>query len=226
MSRGMPSRKALAAAVVVAGARGRVLFLKDSPGPAYDFLILTPYGVIAVTVRRTRHIRDCLEGILHDFREILDLIRAGDTCPGVYCEFWLWSPAGAMRFFQLEGFRLTELGITGLPLMPPVTGTFPGPVPPGDAQGIIPAGRPPGPGRIPDTHAGTAAGRDDPGQPAAPGPALPTAADQSYARFLRNISAAIRRQKEAGGAVGDPPAGHSPARPAGKDGVSPLKHQA
>ena len=108
MSKGMPSQKAFDAAVAIAGTRGEVIFLKTWPGSACDFLIRTPYGIVAVTVRRTRRIRAGIDEIAYEYRETLNLIRAADHCPGIWCEFWLWSPYGTMRFFEIDGFRLTS----------------------------------------------------------------------------------------------------------------------
>jgi hypothetical protein len=83
----MPSKKAFDAAVGIAGTRGEVIFLKTWPGSACDFLIRTPYGIIAVSVRRTRRIRADIAEIAMEYNETLNQIRAADHCPGIWCEF-------------------------------------------------------------------------------------------------------------------------------------------
>jgi len=103
-----------------------VVFVRTWPGSACDFLILTPYGIVATCVRRTRRIRAGPEEIVQDFRETLNRIRVSGHCAGISSEFWLWCPYGTMRFFQLEGFTLVEISMAGLPLVPPVTGEIAG----------------------------------------------------------------------------------------------------
>ncbi len=126
MSRGRASEQAFAAAVAVARARGQVVFVRAWPTSACDFLLLTPYGIVAVCVRRTRRIRAEPEEIVRDYRETLNRIRANGHCAGISTEFWLWCPYGTMRFFLLEGFTLVEISIFGLPLVPSVTGEIAG----------------------------------------------------------------------------------------------------
>jgi hypothetical protein len=226
MSKGMPSRKAFDAAVAVARARGQVIFLQAGPDFASDFLVITPYGIIAVCVRRTRRIRTGIDEIAYEYRETLNLIRAADTCPGMYCEFWLWSPYGAMRFFQIEGFRLTEISLTGLPLVPAVTGKFAGQ--PGNCTktpGIIPGIAPAGQRESPENVPGGATGQKN---PAAVSPVLvparPAPAEPHYIRFLRRRNAGIQRKKEeARAAGGEPGARPSPVLPGPGEGGSPAE---
>ena len=226
MSKGMPSKKAFDAAVAIAGTRGQVIFLQDRPGTACDFFVLTPYGIIAVCVRRTRRIRAGIDEITYEYRETLNLIRAADNCPGVYCEFWLWSPHGTMRFFEVDGFRLTELSLTGLPLVPSVSGRFTG-LP--DTCRKTPAPLPDsghaGQTNFPEKVSGTAAGQKNPAALSlVPAPALPAPAEPHYIRFLRRRNAEIQRSKEESRDTGgEPGARPSPVLPGPGEGGSPAE---
>jgi hypothetical protein len=223
MSKGMPSKKAFDAAVAIAGTRGQVIFLQDRPGSFCDFLVLTPYGIIAVCVRRTRRSRADIAEIAREFNGTLNTIRAADHCPGIYCEFWLWSPYGTMRFFEVEGLRLTELGLTGLPLVPAVTGKFTGAAihrteMPAILSGIVQAGQP----DSPEKGAGTATGRKNPAAVSlVPAPAQPVPTEPHYIRFLRRRNAEIQRKKEgAAVTIGKPVAGPAPVLPGPGEGGS------
>jgi hypothetical protein len=103
-----------------------VIFLRHYPGTTSDFLISTPGGIIAVCTRRARRLHGTLAEIAEFYRETLALVSAAELFPGILREFWLWSPYGAMRFFRMEGLVLNELDRQGVPLSPPVTGTFAG----------------------------------------------------------------------------------------------------
>ena len=203
----MPSKKAFDAAVAIAGTRGEVIFLKTWPGSACDFLIRTPYGIIAVSVRRTRRIRAGIDEIAYEYRETLNLIRAADNCPGIYCEFWLWSPYGTMRFFEIDGFRLNELSLTGLPLVPLVTGRFAGqPDTCKQTPATMPdtgrAGQPDSPEKVP----GAAPHQKNPAAVSLfPPPARPAPAEPPSIRFLRRRNAEIQRKKEEARAAGGGP---------------------
>jgi hypothetical protein len=226
VSKGMPSRKAFDAAVAIASARGEVIFLKTRPGSACDFLIRTPYGIIAVTVRRTRRIRAGIDEIAYEYRETLNLIRASDTCPGIYCEFWLWSPYGTMRFFGIDGFRLTELSLTGLPLVPPVSGRFAGqPDTCMDTPATMPDTGHAGQTNFPEKVPGAAAGQKNPDAASmVPAPAQPAPAEPHYIRFLRRRNAEIQRKKEESRAAGgEPDARPSPVLPGPGEGGSPAE---
>jgi len=204
MSRGMPSAKALDAALAIARARGRVVIVHTWEGYDCDFLIDSPHGLSAVCIRRTRRIRASLAEIAEHYRETLNMIRAGGHCAGVACEFWLWSPYGSMRFFQVEGFGLVELTLLGIPLMPPVTAKFSGMMEtrrksPKKIPGTISADEKISPGNSPG------ADRKSPG-PAGAGPAPGTTREPAPVRYLRWRNAELQRRKEEGrGAGGSPP---------------------
>jgi hypothetical protein len=196
MSRGMPSEKALNAALYVARGRGRVVMVGSWEGRDCDFLIDSPYGLSAITVRRTRRIRASLAEIAERYRETLNAIRAGGHCGGVACEFWLWSPYGSIRFFAVEGFELLELTRFGLPLMPPVTEKF-GSMP---ATGRkipekIPDAAAGGPKNLPEKMPDTNAKESTPG-PADTAAGRPAPPEPAPVRYLRRRNAEIQRKKE------------------------------
>ena len=227
VKKGRVSKKAFDAAVAIAGTRGEVIFLQDRPGSFCDFLVFTPYGIIAVTVRRTRRIRAGIDDIAYEYRETLNQIRSADTCPGVWCEFWLWSPYGAMRFFEIDGFRLNELSLTGLPLVPPVSTRFAGQPDtctqkPAIIAGIAPAGQPDSPQNVP----GAATGQKNPAAVSpVPAPARPAPAESPAIRFLRWRNREIQRKKEQESrpAGGEPGARPSPVLPGPGEGGSPAE---
>ncbi|MCK9580304.1 MAG: hypothetical protein M0Q92_07615 [Methanoregula sp.] len=227
MSKGIPSKKAFDAAVAIASTRGQITFLQDWPGSFCDFLVMTPYGILAVSVKRTRRIRAEVAEIAMDFNETLNMIRAADHCPGIYCEFWLWSPYGTMRFFEVEGFRLTELGLTGLPLVPLVTGKFSGQ--PGNSTetpatlpGIVQAGQTDSPEKGP----GTTTGRKNPAAISlVPAPAQPAPPEPHYIQYLRHRNAEIQRKNEEAAVTGGKPvAGPTPVLPGPGEEGSPAEN--
>ena len=121
MSRGMPSFKALAAAVMVAQLRGQVISLRQYPGTTCDFLISGAGGLAAVGVRRSLRITASLAEIARQYHDTLARICSAEHAPGIAREFWLWSNHGSMRFFLIEGAVLIEINRHGVPLNPPVS---------------------------------------------------------------------------------------------------------
>jgi hypothetical protein len=196
----MPSAKALDAALAIARARGRVVIVHTWEGYDCDFLIDSPHGLSAVCIRRTRRIRASPAEIAEQYRETLNVIRAGGHCSGVACEFWLWSPYGSMRFFQVEGFGLVELTLLGVPLMPPVTAKFSGvPDMRRKSAGKITGDAPAGEKNSPDKFPGAGADPKMPG-PAGASPATGQAGIRESApvRYLRRRNAELQRRKEEG----------------------------
>jgi hypothetical protein len=178
MSRGKPSKKAFAAAVPVAQARGQVIFLRHYPGTTSDFLISEPSWLTVVTTRRSRRVHAMIDEIARKYHETLAGIRSAEHPPGVDREFWLWSPYGTMRFFWIEGSVMVEIDRSGVPLNPPVSATISaqkigGSNAAGKIAGEQPAGKNPGepdPGKksVPEKFTVPGAGAQPPG---IPGPA-------------------------------------------------------
>ncbi|MDD1690537.1 MAG: hypothetical protein LUQ66_07740 [Methanoregula sp.] len=109
MSRGLPPKKALEAALLLARLRGQVImFRQDAEAPG-DFMIIGPEGIIVVRVRRTRHLRVTLKAVEFQQQEALALLHSADLVPEILRELWLWCPFGSMRFFRLEDQGLVEL---------------------------------------------------------------------------------------------------------------------
>lgn len=122
MSRGIPSQKALNAALPVAQARGEVMFFRQDPGTPCNFLINYNGGGAVVHIRRTRRLYCTIPEIIAQNIEPLDRLRSAVLSPGITREFWLWSPYGTMRFFRVEDATLIELDRQGEPLKPPAGG--------------------------------------------------------------------------------------------------------
>ena len=122
MSRGIPSQKALDAALPVAQARGEVMFFRQDPGTPCNFLINYAGGGVVVRIRRARRLHCTMPEIVTQNSESLDLLRSAVLSPGITREFWLWSPYGTMRFFRVEDAGLIELDRKGEPLKPLVFG--------------------------------------------------------------------------------------------------------
>jgi hypothetical protein len=118
MSRGIPSQKAIDAALPVAQARGEVMFFQQDPGTPCNFLINYAGGGAVVRIRRTRRLHCTMHEIAAQNIESLDLLRSAALSPGITREFWLWSPYGTMRFFRVEDDGLIELDRHGEPLKP------------------------------------------------------------------------------------------------------------
>jgi len=123
MSRGIPSKKALDAALPVAQARGEVMFFRQDPGTPCNFLINYAGGGAVVRIRRARRLHCTIPEIVVQNIEPLDLLRSATISPGITREFWLWSPYGTMRFFRVEDAGLIELDRKGEPLKPLVPGS-------------------------------------------------------------------------------------------------------
>jgi hypothetical protein len=130
-----------------------------------------------------------------------------------------------MRFFEIDGFRLTELSLTGLPLVPAVSGRFAGQ--PGNRPGApenIPTGTPAGQKNPKEKMSGNAPCLADPaGVPVPPAPGQPAVREPHYIHFLRRRNAEIQREKEKVRAAGDEPgARSSPVLPGPGDDGSPA----
>jgi hypothetical protein len=122
MSRGLPSQKALDAALPVAQARGEVMFFRQDPGTPCNFLINYAGGGAVVHIRRSRRLYCTISEIIAQNIEPLDRLRLAVLSPGITREFWLWSPYGTMRFFRVEDTGLIELDRQGKPLKPTASG--------------------------------------------------------------------------------------------------------
>jgi hypothetical protein len=122
MTRGFPSYRAIAAALLVARVRGEVSVFRQDPGTPGHFLLNTANGNSIVCVKRTRRLHGTVLEIEIEFREALSLLRLVILSTGMSREFWLWSPYGSMRFFRVEDAGLTELDLFGMVLKPLVPG--------------------------------------------------------------------------------------------------------
>ena len=142
MSRGIPSQKALDAALPVAQARGEVMFFRQDPGTPCNFLINYAGGGAVVSIRRARRLHCTIPEIIAQNIEPLDRLRSATFSPGITREFWLWSPYGTMRFFRVEDAGLTELDRHGEPLKPPGPGSAAGKKSAGQKNPVMKTGNP------------------------------------------------------------------------------------
>ncbi len=194
MSRGKPSGKALDAAVIVARARGQVIFLRQYPGALCDFLIITSDGIIVVCVRRALRLWSSIDEIMTMYQETLDRIRAADHCTGVTCEFWLWAPYGTMRFFRVGDSTLAELSMYGLPLAAAAGGSARHPE--GSAGTPVNSFGNPVEGLKSSPSAGTALPEQKNRDPAGNAPVQPATREPPYIRFLRKRNDELKRRRE------------------------------
>ena len=142
MSRGIPSQKALDAALPVAQARGEVMFFRQDPGTPCNFLINYAGGGVVVRIRRARRLYCTIPEIIAQNIESLDRLRSATLSPGITREFWLWSPYGTMRFFRVEDVGLIELDRKGEPLKPPGPGSAAGKKSAGQKNPVLKTGNP------------------------------------------------------------------------------------
>ncbi len=220
MSRGLPSKKALAAAVPVAQARGQVIFLRQYPGTTCDFLISEPCGLTVVSVKRSLRIRASPGEIFRQFYETLTGIRSAEHPPGIAREFWLWSKYGTMRFFWIDGAVLIEIDRQGVPLNPPVSATIASQKdnranPAGKKADEPQAGKnsaepEPGKNKFPEKNPVPGAGAEPPGVSGpAPAPGPSGLREPAAVRYLRKRAKERREAKvpQAGPGPGVPPPG-------------------
>jgi len=109
MSRGLPPKKALQAAYMIARLRVQMIFFRQDTDALGDFMIIGPEGIIVVRVRRTRQLHGTLTAVEVQQREALTLLRSAVLIPEISRELWLWCPYGAMRFFRLAEKGLAEV---------------------------------------------------------------------------------------------------------------------
>jgi hypothetical protein len=158
MSRGIPSQKALNAALPVAQARGEVMFFRQDPGTPCNFLINYNGGGAVVHIRRTRRLYCTIPEIIAQNIEPLDRLRLAVLSAGITREFWLWSPYGTMRFFRVEDAALIELDRQGEPLKPPAAGFAAGKRSYGQKNPVLKSGNPAfRKNELPETFPGTIA---------------------------------------------------------------------
>ena len=113
MTRGRRPTKALTEAVGIAGKRGSVEMVAGRRSKAFDFLIIEPFRVVFVKVKRSRTAFTSLGEALEKYeREIASLHRVALTRVTAR-EFWVRSPAGEWQHFLIRHDSVIEVNADG-----------------------------------------------------------------------------------------------------------------
>ena len=113
MTRGRRPIKALTEAVEIAIRRGCVEAVSISRGRAFDFLVIEPFRVVFVRVKRSRtSFTYPLEVLSRYEREIANLHRVALT-RATAREFWVRSPLGKWQFFLIRHDSVIEIRANG-----------------------------------------------------------------------------------------------------------------
>jgi len=114
MTRGRRPTKALMEAVEIAGRRGCVENLSGKRGRAFDFLLIEPFRVVFVKVKRSQiSFTYPLEVLSRYEREIASLHRVALTRTTAR-EFWVRSPAGEWQYFLIRHDSVIEVRANGM----------------------------------------------------------------------------------------------------------------
>lgn len=113
MTRGRRPTKALTQAVEIACRRGSVENVAGRRDRAFDFLIIEPFRVVFVKVKRSRTAFTSPEEALTKYeREISSLHRVALTRVTAR-EFWVRSPAGEWQHFLIRHDSVIEVRADG-----------------------------------------------------------------------------------------------------------------
>ncbi|MFA6226831.1 MAG: hypothetical protein WC620_11840 [Methanoregula sp.] len=112
MSRGPPSRRALAEAIPIAHQRGIFQVAGRGPENLYDFTIVSAIPVAFVRVTYCSRIHAPVAELLMEFQDELHQLRMVTRHDAISRELWLRSRHGTWRFFCLTSNCLIELGRT------------------------------------------------------------------------------------------------------------------
>lgn len=116
MSRGPPSRRALADAIPIARQRGTIQVAGRGPEKLYDFTIVSVLPVVFVRVSYCAHIHASAAELAREFKDSLNRLRLITKHESISRELWLRSRHGTWRFFRLIAECLVEQGRDGQPL--------------------------------------------------------------------------------------------------------------
>jgi hypothetical protein len=117
MSRGPPSRRALAEAIPIAHRRGTIQIAGRGPENLYDFTIVSAIPVAFVRVSYCTRIHAPVAEFMMEFLDELLQLRMVTRHDAISRELWLRSRHGTWRFFRLTSEYLVELGQDGHPLL-------------------------------------------------------------------------------------------------------------
>ena len=113
MSRGPPSRRALAEAIPIARLRGTFQLAGRGPENLYDFTIVSAIPVAFVRVSSCTRIYAPIAELVMEFQDELLQLRMVTRHDALSRELWLRSKHGRWRFFRFTGKSLIELGRDG-----------------------------------------------------------------------------------------------------------------
>lgn len=131
MSRGPPPKKAIELALPIAQARGYVVFCKRERGSICDIVIFGEGVTIVVRLARTKRINQSLADMEAQFAGATAcLVRIPKTDRRIR-EIWACDYHNNLRFFQITGTGLIEIGRDGKP-----AGINPPPADPGTREVI------------------------------------------------------------------------------------------
>jgi hypothetical protein len=113
MTRGRRPRNAIDEAVEIAGRRGSVEQVTGKRDHAFDFIIIEPYRIVFVKVKRSQVSFTYALEILHRYqRDIASLHRVALTSVTAR-EFWVRSPNGTWQFFLIRHDSVVEIQADG-----------------------------------------------------------------------------------------------------------------
>jgi len=114
MTRGRRPCNAIDEAVEIAGRRGSVEQVTGKRGRAFDFIIIEPYRIVFVKVKRSQTSFTYAPDVLHRYqREIASLHRVALTSVTAR-EFWVRSPNGTWQFFLIRHDSVMEIRADGM----------------------------------------------------------------------------------------------------------------
>jgi hypothetical protein len=113
MSRGPPSRRALADAIPVARQRGTIQMAGHGQEKLYEFTIVSVIPIAFVRVTYCAQIHAHIADLAMEFRDKLNRLCLITRHEAISRELWLRSRHGTWRFFRLMGDNLVELGRDG-----------------------------------------------------------------------------------------------------------------
>lgn len=116
MTRGPPPEKAIAVALPIAQARGFAVFCKRDRGGVCDIVIFGDGVTIVVRLARTKCINQSLADMEAQFAGAATCLRRVPATDRRSREIWACDYYNNLRFFQVNGTGLVEIGRDGKPV--------------------------------------------------------------------------------------------------------------
>jgi hypothetical protein len=142
VTRGRHPLEAIKAAEKIAVKRGLVQFVERGPDRLCDLLIVSPFLLAMIRIKRMRYIRCTPQWLDRDAGEEIASLRMFPSSQEISRELWICSPKYFLRFFRVTDTGLVEIGPDSQPLPPksPAAGSgrrCPSP-PPASVPPVIP----------------------------------------------------------------------------------------